>query len=44
MCSVKKLFLETAALPEACNFIKKRESGTDVFLWILQNLQEHLIL
>ena len=23
--------------PDACNFIKKRDSGTDVFLWILRN-------
>ena len=32
-CSVKKKSL----MPEACNFIKKRDSGTGVFLWILQN-------
>ena len=26
----------------ASNFIKKRDSGTEVFLWILQNFSEHL--
>ena len=25
-----------------CNFIEKRDSGTDVFLWILQHFLEHL--
>ena len=29
---------------EACNFIKKRDSETGVFLWILQNFWEHLFL
>ena len=26
----------------SCNFIQKRDSGTDVFLWILPNFSEHL--
>ena len=28
----------------ACNFIKKRDSGTDVFWWILRIFLEHLFL
>ena len=27
---------------QACNFMKKRDSGTVVFLWILRNFQENL--
>ena len=27
---------------ETCNVIKNRDSDTSVFLWILQNFQEHL--
>ena len=29
-------------MPEACNFIKKRDSDTGVFLWILRNFLEQL--
>ena len=35
-------FLIKLKEPEACNFIKKRNSGTGVFLWILRNFKEHL--
>ena len=27
---------------QTCNFIKKRDFGTGVFLWILRNFKEHL--
>ena len=47
-CSVKKVFLEISLnsqiSPETCNFIKKRDSRTVVFLWILRNFLEHLFL
>ena len=36
------LFFNKVAGAEACNFIKNRDSGTGVFLCILQNLLEHL--
>ena len=29
-------------MPEACNFIKKRDSDTGVFLWILRSFLEQL--
>ena len=35
------LFLNKIA-SQVCNFIKKIDSGTVVFLWILRNFPEHL--
>ena len=37
---LRLFFYKVAGL--ACNFFKKRVSGTCVFLWILRNFQEHL--
>ena len=40
-CSVKKVFLEISQNSQkntqACNFVKKRDSGACGFLWILRN-------
>ena len=38
---VPECFLKNKLRAQACNFIKKRVSGTGVFLWIFRNFQEH---
>ena len=38
-CSAIRMFLNIS--PHTCNFFKKKDSKTGVFLWILRNFQDH---